>query len=184
MSRSRLPALTVGLLACACAQAQNIKPGLWETTTQMQGERGGQMAGAMAEMQKQMASMPPEQRKMIEDMMAKRGVAAGPAAGGGMAVKICMTQEMISRNEVGRQKSDCTHTASPRAGNTVKFSYSCPNPPSRGEGVVTYTSPDAYSVKVTTITTIKGKEEAIEVQSNSKWLGSDCGAIKPLAAPK
>jgi hypothetical protein len=41
---------------------------------------GAQMSGAMAQMQQQMASMPPEQRAQIEAMMKGRGM--GPAMGG------------------------------------------------------------------------------------------------------
>jgi hypothetical protein len=44
------------------AGAENLKPGLWEVTHKMQ-TSGGQMEQGMAQMQQQMASMPPEQRK-------------------------------------------------------------------------------------------------------------------------
>lgn len=173
----------------AAAQLQNLKPGLWETTMQMrlQGERGDQMAAAMAQQQKAMANMPPEQRKMIEDMIAKRGMKTGPANGGGtgMAVKTCITKEMIARAQIGHQEgqSDCTRTMLPASGNTMKFSFSCPKPPSHGEGTVTFTSPEAYSMKVNATSTIKGKEETTEMQSSAKWLSSDCGDIKPIQMP-
>ena len=183
------PALTaLALLAAATlpthATAQTMKPGLWEITNQMQGAAGGQMEGAMAQMQKQMAAMSPEQRKMVEDMMAKKGVQMGATSGGGMSVKVCMTQEMVDRNDVPQQQGDCTHTMSPRSGNTQKFSYVCTKPPSSGEGQVTYTSPEAYSMKMAATTTINGKPEKMDMQANGKWLGGDCGSVKPLALPK
>lgn len=168
------------------AGAQTMKPGLWEIATQMQGG-SGETAGAMAQAQKQMESMPPEQRKMMQDMMAKQGVQMG-ASGGGMAVKICMTQEMVDRNEVSARQStsqnDCTHTNSPRVGNTMKFSFVCTKPPSSGEGQVTFTSPEAYSMKMTTTTTMRGKPEKMEMQNTGRWLGTDCGTVKPMAMPK
>lgn len=181
------------ILACAplllsaslTAHAQSMKPGLWEITNQMQGAPGSKADAAMAQMQKQMASMTPEQRKMVEDMMAKKGMQMGAAPGGGMAVKICLTPEMAARNEVApAQQGNCTHTPSPRSGNTQKFAFTCTQPPSRGEGQVTYTSPEAYAMKMTTTTTVKGKEETMDMQAQGKWLGSDCGSVKPLAAPK
>ena len=43
----------------ASANAQTIKPGLWEFATQMRGG-SGQMADAMAQAQKQLENMPPE----------------------------------------------------------------------------------------------------------------------------
>lgn len=179
------------LLACAtlllatAANAQTVKPGLWEITNQMQGAPGSKTDAAMAQMQKQMASMSPEQRKMVEDMMAKKGLQMGTAAGGGMAVKICLTPEMAARNEVApAQHGRCTHTPGPRSGNTQKFAFNCTTPPSHGEGQVTYTSPEAYAMQMTTTTTVKGKEETMDMQAQGKWLGSDCGSVKPLGRPK
>lgn len=173
------------LMAAGAASAQNIKPGLWEITNQMQGTPGSKTDAAMAQMQKQMAAMTPEQRKMLEDMMAKKGVQIGAAPGGGMAVKVCVSPEMAARNDVApRQSGSCTHTAGARTGSTQKFSYVCTQPPSRGEGEVTYTSPEAYSMTMKTVSTIKGKEETMDMKANGKWLASDCGNIKPPAMPK
>ena len=183
--------MKLALLACAtllaslAAHAQNMKPGLWEITNQMQGTPGSKADAAMAQMQKQMASMSPEQRKMVEDMMAKKGMQMSAAPGGGMAVKVCISPEMAARNEVApQQQGSCTHTASPRSGKTQKFSFVCTQPPSRGEGEVTLTSPEAYAMKMTTTATVKGKEETMDMQAQGKWLGSDCGSVKPLVAPK
>ena len=163
--------------------AQNIKPGLWEFATQMSGG-GEKMADAMAQAQKQMDSMPPEQRKMMQDMMAKQGVQMGTGAGGGMAIKVCMTQEMVERNQVSSHQSDCTHSNHPRVGNTLKFSFVCNKPPSSGEGQVTFTSPETYTTKMTTTTTIQGRPEKMDMQNNARWLSADCGSVKPFAMPK
>ncbi|MCB2028402.1 MAG: DUF3617 family protein, partial [Rhodoferax sp.] len=57
------------LFAALQVQAQNLQPGLWELTSTMH-SGSGQMEKAMAEAQKQMAALPPEQRKMMQDMMA------------------------------------------------------------------------------------------------------------------
>ena len=169
------------------ASAQTMKPGLWEIATQMQGG-SGETANAMAQAQKQMESMPPEQRKMMQDMMAKQGVQMGTSGGGGMSIKICMTQEMVDRNDVsarqGSSQHDCTHTNSPRMGNTMKFAFVCTKPPSSGEGQVTFTSPEAYSMKMATTSTVRGSPEKMEMQNTGRWLGSDCGTVKPLAIPK
>jgi hypothetical protein len=165
------------------ASAQTIKPGLWEFTTQMSGG-GGKMSDAMAQAQKEMANMPPEQRKMMQDLMAKQGVQMGAGAGGGMTVKVCMTQEMVDRNEVSSHQDGCTHTNSPRMGNTMKFSFVCTKPPSKGEGQVTFTSAEAYSMKMSTTTTVQGRTEKMDMQNSGRWLGSNCGSIKPLVVPK
>lgn len=71
------PALGLLFLLAPPVAAQSLKPGLWEINNKMQSS-SGQVEKAMAEAQKQMAAMPPEQRKLMQDMMAKQGVAMAP----------------------------------------------------------------------------------------------------------
>ncbi len=173
----------LALSVCAIgAYGQSIKPGLWEISSQMQGSK--EMNEAMAEARKAMEGMPPEQRKMMQDMMAKQGVQMGTGPGGGMSIKICLTQEMIDRNDVASHKGDCTHTQSPRMGNTMKFSFVCTQPPSSGEGTITFSGSESYSVKMTTSSTVRGQTEKIEMQNSGRWLGNECGSIKPINVPK
>ena len=165
------------------AGAQNLKPGLWEVTHKMQSS-SGQMEQGMSQMQQQMAGMPPEQRKMVEEMMAKKGVKTGSGSpGGGMSVKTCMTREMVEKNELPAQQGDCKTTHQSRSGNTMKFGVACTNPPSTGEGQVVFTSPEAYSMKMVMNTQVQGKPEKMNMEGGGKWLGPDCGNIKPVAAP-
>ncbi|AYQ27426.1 MULTISPECIES: DUF3617 domain-containing protein [unclassified Polaromonas] len=176
-----LPALaTTLMLALATgASAQTTKPGLWEITNKMQSS-SGEMEKAMATMEKQLASMPPEQRKQMQDMMAKQGMSMGSSAGGAMNVKMCITKEMAERNELPQQQQgDCKTTQSPRSGNTMKFSYVCTQPPSSGEGVMTFNGDTAYTMKMNTTTNVKGKAEKMTMDASGKWLSADCGNIKP-----
>jgi Protein of unknown function (DUF3617) len=165
------------------ASAQTLKPGLWEITNTMQGG-SGQMQNAMSEMQKHLASMPPEQRKMIEEQMAKSGVkmgSGGPA--GGMSVQICMTREMVEKNEMPSQKGDCKTTSQSRAGNTMKMAFACTNPPSSGDGQITFNSPESYSSRMNVNTQVQGKPEKMTMEGSGKWLAADCGEVKPLGQP-
>ncbi len=171
------------LIAALPVMAQATKPGLWEITNKMGGS--AEMDKAMAQMQQQMASMPPTQRKQMEDMLAKQGMSLGAGAGGGISMKVCMTREMVERNEVPPpQQGDCKSSASPRVGNTQKISFSCTQPPSSGEGQITYTSNEAYTMKMVTTSTVKGKPEKMTLDGSGKWLSADCGAVKPPTPPK
>ncbi len=164
--------------------AQTMKPGLWEISHKMMGG-SGDMGAKMAAAQEQMAKMPPEQRKMMEDMMAKQGVTMGAAGpGGGMTLKICMTKEMTERNEVPAGQGDCTSTKSPRVGNTMKIAFTCTKPPSSGEGQITFNGSDAYAMKMTVNTAAKGQPQKMDMESTGKFLGADCGAVKPIELPK
>ena len=165
------------ILLAGAVWAQTMKPGLWEITNHMQGAAGGQMA----ELQKQMAAMPPEQRKMMQDMMAKQGVQMGAGGAGGMSVKMCLTPDMVERNEVApKQQGDCTHTTSPRVGGTMKYSFKCTKPVSSGQGEVIFSSPEAYSMKMS----MTSAERSMDMQATGKWLGANCGDIKPIQVPK
>jgi hypothetical protein len=166
---------------CLPAAAQNLKPGLWEISNKMAGNP--ELEKAMADMQKQMADMPPAQRKQMEEMMAKQGVKMAPGGGGAMAMQMCLTKEMVERNEMPMD-SNCKMTSQSRSGNTQKMAYACSNPPSTGEGTFTYHSPESYSGKMVVKTMAQGKPETMTMNSTGKWLKADCGNVKPVMPPK
>lgn len=169
--------------ASFAANAQSLKPGLWEVANQVQAGPGPG-AKDMARPQMDMANMSSEQRKAMQEMMAKHGVTMGSAGPGGMTVKVCMTREMVERNQVPAQPGDCKSTTGARTGNSVKVSFSCTNPPSSGEGTMTIASPEAYSMKMMVNTTAQGKPQKVTMDSSGKWVAADCGAVKPMATPK
>jgi hypothetical protein len=119
---------------------------------------------------------------MMEEMMAKQGMKKGGA--GGTSVKVCMTREMVEKNELPAQQGDCTTTHQSREGNTMNMAFSCTNPPSSGEGQVIFKGPEAYSMKMAMSSTVNGRPEKMNMDGSGKWLGSDCGNVKPPVARK
>lgn len=169
------------LLCSATAFAQTTAPGLWE----MQHKVGGnpEMDKAMADMQKQLAAMPPAQRKQMEAMMGQSGMSIG--AGGTVTMKVCITPEMAARSELPSQtEGDCTTTITSRSGNTLKAKFACKNPPSTGEGTYTFNGDKSYAMKMAMQTTRNGKPESMTMEGQGKWLSADCGRIKPIPEPK
>jgi hypothetical protein len=170
---------TAGLSA-GTSSAQTIKPGLWEINNKMQ-SGNGELDAAMKEMQKQFANMPPEQRKMMEDAMAKRGMNMSAGPGGGISVKMCLTKEMVARNQMPMQQNgDCTQKRSPMVGNTMKVSFTCTKPPSSGEGTVVFNGDTGYKMNMKITSSARGKPETMTIDGDAKWLSNDCGNIKPL----
>ena len=169
------------LLAAAASgvSPQSMKPGRWQVTNKMQSS-SGQMEQGMAQMQEQMANMPPEQRKMVEDMMKQRGMSIGASGGGNIAVKVCVTKEMAERKEIPSQRGDCKTTRQQMTGNTMKMAFTCTNPPSSGEGEVTFQGPEAYQMKMVVNTTMQGRPEKMNMEGSGRWLAADCGDIKPM----
>jgi hypothetical protein len=172
------------LLASAVgASAQTMKPGLWEVNSKMGGNP--QMEQAMAQMQKQMAAMTPAQRKQMEAAMGKNGVSFSGSAGGGMVSKACISKEMIDRGQLATQQNgNCTTTLSEKTSNSMKMKFVCTQPPSSGEGVYTFSGDTAYTMKMTLMGTPKAQTSNTTIEASGKWLGSDCGAIKPIVMPK
>ena len=165
------------------ARAQTLQPGLWEIGNRVQ-SGSGEMEEAMAEMQKQMADLTPEQRKIMQDMLAKQGVGMTTNGPAGVSMRICLTQEMLDRNEIAPQQGDCKSSYGARTGNSMKISFVCAKPPSTGEVQISFVSPQAYTSKTVVTTVSNGKNERISIDGRGQWLSTDCGSIKPMVAPK
>lgn len=175
----RIILIAIGLLVSSFAFSQSsTKPGLWEITSKMSSPTNPQLAKQMEEAQKAIAAMPPEQRKQMEEMMTKQGMNMSFGAGGATAIKICITPEMSSRPPVA-QRQACTYKFS-QSGKTHDFSYQCTQPPGDGEGQMTFSDAENYAGKMRINSMQGGKKETMEVQTTGKFLGANCGAIKPL----
>lgn len=184
MNCKTLPTL---LLACCGvlampAGAQNMKPGLWEMSSKVTSSQG-ETATAMAEMQKQLGSMPPEQRKAMQDMMQRHGVQLDIGANGALRTKMCMTREMIERKEFAVSEGDCRHKMTPVSGNKLKVAFTCTKPPATGEGEMTVDSDTSYRAHMKMKGT-EGNKETMEMDVAGKWLGADCGNIRPVSIPR
>lgn len=171
-------------LAAGSVHAQNMKPGLWEfkQTPQLDPARRAQMDQA----QKAMESMPAEQRQMMEKMMASRGVNMS-MSGGSITLKTCVTKEQAERNMAPvNQHGNCTQDVK-RSGNTIQTHFVCTNPDSEGDATVTLRGNEGFTNDVTVRHTRQGKTEVTKVSGEGRWLGADCGDVKPMqsaAQPK
>jgi hypothetical protein len=164
------------------AYAQTLKPGLWEITNDVKSS-SGDMEKMQAQMQQQMASMPPDQRKKMEAAMAQHGLQIAPGKGGGMTVKTCMTKEMVERNEIPTSRGDCKTTMQQKSGNTAKMAFTCANPPATGEGEFTMQSPESYTMHMVVRTNMQGKPQTVNMNAAGKWVSADCGSVKPMSPP-
>lgn len=169
----------LGLPALARAQQFRMTPGLWEQTMTMK-SGSGEMEAKMAEAQQQMANMPPEQRKMVEQMMASRGVKMGA---NGTTLRFCVSKEMAARDATPPKESGCEQQQVERSGATVKYRFSCAGrdgrPPTTGEGTFTMTSATSFTGNSVVNTVEHGKPERMEMSMAGRYLGADCGDIAP-----
>lgn len=186
------------------AQAEVIKvdmtAGLWENTMtwdgdsakEMQAMQTDQMKAAMEQMKEQFANMPPEQRKQMEAVMAQAGLKVNDdgvslnndqvqISSSGTTAKSCITQMEIDRGELPDDMEGCTSTLKKISATRFKSTYVCSGEEqSIGESEVNFHSPKHYSGTGTMVQTINGKKHTMNFKMDGKWLGSDCGDVKPV----
>ncbi len=173
-------ALLLAALASTTAmtsQAQALKPGLWELkqTPQLDATRQAKLAQA----QKAMENMAPDQRAMLEQMLAQRGISMN-MAGGSISLKTCITKEQAERNlSPVAQHGNCTQDVQ-RSNNVLQVHFSCTDPASDGDATVTLHGTEAFTNDVTVRRPAQGRTETVKVSGEGRWLGVDCGTVQPL----
>jgi hypothetical protein len=178
MMTTRALILACTALVCLSASAQNMKAGLWEIKQQPQLD--AQRQAQLDEAQKQLAALPPEQRKMMEQAMAQHGVNIG-LSGGVITIKTCVSEEQARHNTPPVvDKGQCTHDVK-RSGNVIRTHFSCTDPASEGDSEVTLIGSDAFTSKTRITHQRDGRSETINASGEAHWLGSDCGGLKPSA---
>lgn len=156
----------IGLLLSPLALAAELRPGLWEFTTQAQS--GGVALPDVQAMLAQMQNLPPQQREMMEQMLAKQGIAAGQKG-----VRMCISEATAKGGNIPLQDPDsgCSNEITERSEGLWKFRFKCPN--GEGEGETRFQSDTAFS------TTLNGNYNGKPgtLQSQASWVGGDCGGL-------
>lgn len=171
------------VLPLAAAAQTGTKPGLWEMSQKPVGN--AQADAAMAQMRQQMANMSPEQRKTLQDSLAKQGVSLpGTGADGTLSAQVCITPEMAARKQPPPMaKGDCQSEVVSRSGSTMQVRFSCNKPPSRGEGSISFQGDSAYTSVMNVSSQAKGRAETVRLEGQGRWVADSCGDIKPQSAP-
>jgi len=158
----------IAMLAVSSAFAANTKPGLWESTVQMTfGQGGPQIPPEQLEKMKQMGIQPP---------------------GSPHTYQYCVTPEMAARDTPPssmRQQDQCKSQNINKSGNTVTMDVVCDGA-MKGTGhiKVTYDSNASYSSAMDFSGTSKeGRPIEMHNKVSAKWLGDDCGSVKPPPMP-
>jgi hypothetical protein len=151
------------------SSATEIQPGLWEiSSSNMQVD--GQALPGMETMLAQMKNLPPEQRQMMEQMLAQQGVQLGD-----QGVRVCMSEAQIKAQQIPLQdpESGCRHEITERSAERWKFRFSCPD--GQGEGETRFVSDREFTTQVQGI--YGGRNSSM--QSHARWVSADCGGLQP-----
>jgi hypothetical protein len=159
-----------GLICSFAAHAQvGVKPGLWEVTTQS------------SEM-KELPKMSPEQTEQLR----KLGVDIAKLQSGAIVTKICISKQMAERDpfpQIDQAQSGCKIGETHRTDSGYLADIVCDSPGMKGKGVVkaTYASNESFTTSLEFTGTSGTRQiEYDRSDASGKWLGSDCGSLKPI----
>lgn len=184
--------ILVGLVAFAAAPAlaagSGLKPGLWQTRVVKQVVDGrdltAQMAGMASRMRQAMANMPAAQRARMEAMMRAHG---GASMGAGGSLKMCITPAQARRDApIIDHKGQCRPATVTHSGNRTTFTIHCSSNgnTTTGKGETTAVGNVITSQIDVTTHMANGKTNVMHTEAEMKYLGPDCGDVKPLTMPK
>lgn len=160
------------LLVALPASALEMRPGLWEMSSDDIQVDGNKMPG-MAEMVEQMKALPPEQRKMMEDMLEAQGVALG--AGG---VRMCLSAEQVKSRELPFQdEPGCRQEVIEQTSDLWRFSFECPD--AKGTGETRLISDREVASVIDSQYRTGDQQGSSRIQSQGRWLSDDCGTLQP-----
>lgn len=185
--KKSLLACVIALLAVTSYAAGIVrKPGLWEVRIVKQVVDGrdtsDQMAAARAQMEKALANMPAAQRAQMQAMLASHGL-GGDDNGG---FRICVSPEMAKRDTPIIDKNGrCQPVKLNHSGNQATFEFSCTvnGNTMTGKGEATITDDLITTRTDVTTHTPSGATHLMQNETQMKYLGPDCGDVKPPEPP-
>ena len=188
--RPRLSTLTAAAATLALAStaalaqsAPDLKPGLWSQSVQRMAGADGQVAADVKQMQAALANLPPEQRKMMEKMMAEQGVSLSDTGIKG-EIQVCVTPADAKIDGFPVVPPGCKQTITRSGSDVWTVSAECaarPNqPPSILRGTLRTQGTTGYSGDFTV--TAQGGPPAppVKMKTQGRWISADCGNIKPI----
>jgi hypothetical protein len=162
----------VGFVGTASAAMPNAKAGLWESasTTVMEVGLPPNVPNA--------AKMPPEERAKLERALAP---------GGGKPItaseRVCMSKETLdpwdSYGTGQGAAADCKRTVLQQSPQRLRMALVCGGGKSTGEADFTAVGTDRVVGRITMVSKSERGDSKLNVQTESRWIGADCGSLKP-----
>lgn len=158
-----------------CAAGPDILPGLWENKIDVKSE-SGQFEQAMEQAKQMLESMPPEQQKMVRDMMAKQGVNFDLAS---RTIEACLTQAQIDTFAIAETDKDCRQNFTEKSKNHYTMTVQCDHQNLSGEGEYIIKDNKHYAGTMVMNININGQQDTMTMKQDGTWKSSDCGDITP-----
>lgn len=164
-------------LTNAAASPQTVLPGLWEIKVSLEVIDSEPARRKYEKLRKQLESVPPEQRKNFEAAIPRPGV---PMV---QTQRICLTPEQASEGPVFsgvEEDEDCRTEYGEPKGGRIPVKMTCKEQSATGVGEVAFASAKGWSSNMRMTTRQPGEPPSESVmRTESRWLSSDCGSVKP-----
>jgi hypothetical protein len=172
-------AACTALVQAAQMTKPNIKPGLWEVTT------NPKMTGEMPIPEEQLAKMTPEQRTRLEAAM-KAGMLSGNKP---RVYKECMTPQKIARGfemDRGADEASCKRNIVSSTASELTLHDECDNPKRKSVTDVHFEIKGGTQMngRINVVITSSGKTMTVVSTVQGKWLGASCGTVKDAELEK
>ncbi|MBV9153766.1 MAG: DUF3617 domain-containing protein [Alphaproteobacteria bacterium] len=157
-------------LAQAADPAFDVKPGLWEITST------GAATGAPPIPAEALAKLSPEQRaKMEAAMQAAMARSSQPRTS-----KSCITQKQLEKTFAGTNDKNCKQTIVSRTATLIEARVECTGE-QKTSGTVRFQALSRETVRGEVKMAISGGGNTMNSNHTleGKWLGADCGSVKP-----
>jgi Protein of unknown function (DUF3617) len=151
----------------------DVKPGLWEVTST------GEVSGTPPIPAEQLAKLAPAQRAQVVAAMT----AAMAAANKPVVFKQCLTEKSLQRGfepDPNMAKDSCKQTVVSSTSTVLQVQMECTGP-QKVSGTIHFEAASSEAVTGTVDMTVSDGGNTIQVSRTlqSKWLGADCGKVKP-----
>jgi hypothetical protein len=155
--------------------AFDVKPGLWETTS-----NNSVFTGSMPAIPPEaLARLPPQQRAALEARQSGKGTVR----------RSCVTREELKKPfPVG--DNSCKRTLLSSGRNHQEIRFDCDHNGTKSTGTLkldapnseTFTGSMSISAVLAESTPGGGRPMDMKMTFSGKWIGSDCGDVKPASA--
>lgn len=155
-------------LALPAFAAGNMRPGLWEVTSQ-------------SPLTKSLPKISPEQIEQLKQM----GLDVSQLQNGAVVSRVCITKEMAEREELppfNEKEAGCKITKQSHHDATYLVDMQCDNAQMQGKGrsKTVFANSESFSSTADFSGTVQGIPVNDRVDTSGKWVADDCGGIKPF----
>ena len=162
--------------AAAQTPLANREPGLWELRL----VDGSSLASLALSVEQAFKNLPDAQRKQMERLMGGSNRVALPTV-----IQQCFTPELARsdlKTLLAEHDVQCSELEWQESAGSGRFSFVCTNPDGdwTGQGRIENATARSFNSEATVQGKYKGQPVTLDMKHEARWLGPDCGDVKPL----